>query len=290
MVSLADFWYTVLMYLNLKTDRPLRAMSIGMLALVLLVAVLSQVPVAAMGGPDASQYTTRVLEERLHDLRTEQIVRSRREEILRAQLAAFDEVDVLTDEMRAARDELLELLLDRYRAEDEIAASLRELWDAQDYAQRASKRPSRGSEHVVFDWPVEPALGVSARFDDPGYRARFGFDHRAIDIPVMQGSVVRSIADGVVEKISDQGMGFNSIVIRHGGGYSSLYGHVTEFLVEEGAEVAMGEAIAKSGGMPGTPGAGKITTGAHMHLELHKDGEPEDALKYLPPVPTVSVD
>lgn len=282
MDSVPYFWYNVLMYLHLKTDRPLRAMSIGMLVLVLFVAVLTQVPVAAMGGPDSSEYASHVLEERLHDLRTEQIVRSRREEILRTQLAAFDDVDVLTDEMRVARDELLELLLDRYRAEDEIAASLRELWDAQDYAQRASRKPSRSEKNVVFAWPVEPTLGVSAHFDDPGYRARFGFAHRAIDIPVNQDSVVRSIADGVVENISDQGMGFNSIVIRHDGGYSSLYGHVTEFLVAEGDEVSLGDPIARSGGMPGTKGAGNITTGPHVHLEMLKEGEHIDPLLKLP--------
>lgn len=267
------------MYLNLKTDRPDVLATLLASVVVSVCAWAVGVDAAPIGGEGPS-VGARAIEDRLHELRTEQIVLSRREEILRASLAALDDAEP-TDELRVTRERLLALLLDRRRAEEEIAASLRELWDAQGYAERAS-RASRSRERVTFDWPVEPALGISARFDDPGYRARFGFSHRAIDIPVAQGSVVRSVADGVVEKISDKGMGFNSIVVRHGDGYATLYGHVSEFLVQEGDEVSMGDPIARSGGTPGTPGAGAVTTGAHLHLELLKDGEHVDPLSVLP--------
>lgn len=268
------------MYLNLKTDGPFLVALCAGLAVCGACAWPLFPSVPAMGGHEPSSVSAHALESRLLDLRSDQIVRARREEILRSRLAAFDE-DEPSDEARAVRDELLELLLEGRDAEADIAASIRELWDAQGYAQRASRRP-HGAADVAFDWPVEPLLGVSARYDDPAYRVRFGFAHKAIDIPVDQGSVVRSVADGVVEKISDQGMGFNSIVIRHAGGYATLYGHVTEFLVAEGDAVSAGDAIARSGGMPGTKGAGRMTTGPHLHLELFKDGEHVDPLLYLP--------
>ena len=270
------------MYLNLKTDRPGVTLLCAAAAIVAVYAWAWSTDAGAVGGEEPSSQSAHAIEGRLLDLRTEQIVRARRQEILRAQLAALDEAEP-TDEFRAVRDELLELLLDGRRAEEEIGSSLRELWDAQGYAQRASRRP-HDNGRVEFDWPVEPALGISAHFDDAGYRARFGFPHRAIDIPVNQGSVVVSAADGVVEKISDQGYGFNSIVIRHGGGYATLYGHVSEFLVAEGDEVSMGDPIARSGGMPGTKGAGRITTGPHLHLELLHDGEHVDPLPLLPSI------
>jgi len=268
------------MYLNLKTGRPGIVVLMGVAIVGSACAWSLAYATPAMGGEEPSSMGVHALEGRMAKLRTEQIVRSRREEILRSQLAAFDEDD-MSDDMIVARDELLELLLDRRRAEEEIGASIRELWDAQGYAQRASRRP-HGSSRVTFDWPVEPVLGISAHFADDGYRARFGFAHNAIDIPVNQHSTVYSVADGVVEKISDQGMGFNSIVIRHGGGYATLYGHVTEFLVAEGDDVSMGDAIAKSGGMPGTKGAGRMTTGPHLHLEMFKDGNHIDPLPLLP--------
>lgn len=279
------------MYLNLKTRRPHLLLSILLGVIACVLAWAMSVPVAAVGGDDsaavvASPRDVRTLEQRLSDLRRGQTVSIRREEILRAQLEsvehAMDRGEADYDELRLVREDLLDLLLDRRRAEDEIASSIRELWDAQGYAQRAARRTTSRTEHVVFDWPVAPALGVSATFDDAGYRARFGFAHNAIDIPVNQGSIVHAVADGVVEKISDQGLGFSSIVIRHGDGYASMYGHVSAFLVAEGDPVSMGDPIAESGGMPGTKGAGRITTGPHLHLEILQDGAHVDPLPLLP--------
>lgn len=270
------------MYLNLKTHNPGRIAAAGLLAVGAIVFWAVHAQVGAVGGDDASTQETnvRAVEERMYDLRAEQAVLARRGEILRAQLDAL--ADVSSDEFRATRDELLALILDRKKAESEIAASFRQLWDAQGTAERASRAPSQDGRTPLFDWPVEPILGISAHFDDPGYRARFGFAHQAIDIPVNQGSTVRAAAEGVVEKISDQGLGFNSIVIRHRGGYATLYGHVSTFLVAEGDRVRMGDAIAESGGMPGTAGAGRLTTGPHLHLELLHDGTHVDPLMMLP--------
>lgn len=275
------------MYLNLTTDRPGRLVAGVALCICAVFTWGLTVSVPAVGGeePSAPQ-DVRMTEERLYDLRAEQVVRARRVEILRAQVSALneaiDDADAETAvDLRSARQELLALLLDGRKAEEEIAASLRQLWEAQGYAQRASQRSS-GIGHVDFEWPVEPALGISATFDDPGYRARFGFPHNAIDIPIDQGSVVQSAADGVVETVSDQGMGFNSIIIRHADGYATLYGHVTTFLVAEGDVVHAGDAIALSGGMPGTAGAGRITTGPHLHFEVLKDGVHVDPLPLLP--------
>ena len=282
MDSAAVLRYNVLMPLSPKTaGTDAKLMFTACAGAAFAWAAMSFVT-PAMGGEEPSAWNARAIESRVYDLRAEQVVRSRREDILRAQLAALD-AEEPTDELRATRDQLLELLLDRRRGEAEIAASYRELWDAQGYAEIASRKSaSRGHERVTFDWPVEPELGISAHYDDPAYRARFGFAHKAIDIPVAQGSVVRSVADGVVEKVTDQGLGFNSIVVRHAGGYASMYGHVSAFLASEGDEVSMGDPIALSGGTPGTAGAGKMTTGAHLHLEFFKDGEHIDPLPLLP--------
>jgi len=77
-------------------------------------------------------------------------------------------------------------------------------------------------------------------------------------------------------------MGFNSLVIRHANGMTSMFGHVQAFLVQEGDEVRGGEPVAESGGTPGTKGAGHLTTGPHLHLEFMKDGVAVDPLEYLP--------
>ena len=82
--------------------------------------------------------------------------------------------------------------------------------------------------------------------------------------------------------VNDHGLGFNSIVLKHDGGFATLYGHVSKFLVKEGDVIRSGDPIALSGGEPGTPGAGHLTTGPHLHFQLLKNGQPVDPLDYLP--------
>ena len=235
-------------------------------------------------------------EENVRDLRVQQEVLSRREEILRYQLALLEEQEStdIDDETRAfiteTKRELRALLKDKAEAERQILASLQQMWDAQGYALQASHGQRNHAEQIVLAWPVEPRLGISAHFDDNGYAARFGFEHGAIDIPTDQGTTVRAPADGVVVKVSDNGYGFNSLTIRHTGGVATLYGHVTDFLVEEGQRVRAGDAIALTGGEPGTKGAGRITTGPHLHLEVYADGVKVDPLDYMEESPYLGVE
>ncbi len=242
----------------------------------------------AMGGN--GQNTAQAVHDAETDiqrLREEQEVLSRREQILRADVEALEMAlstsnsDVLSLQLLDTRDRLLELLQDKQAAEQEILVSLHEIWEAQGVAIAAS-RTTGGTEVPYFDWPVEPTLGVSAHFHDDTYLKRFGMEHQAIDIPVLQGSVVYAAADGVIEKVSDNGLGYSSLVIAHGGGYATLYGHVSGFLVKEGQKVYAGDPVALSGGTPGTKGAGRMTTGAHLHFELILDGTHVDPLPYLP--------
>lgn len=242
----------------------------------------------AEGGPGTVQaQVIHQAEQNVSRVREEQAVLSRREEILRAQLDSLEEEQRINPdenvqrELAATRARLIALIQDQQAAEQEILASLRQIWEAQGYAIMASRQP-HGSEDITFIWPMEPDLGISAHFDDEGYERRFGMPHQAIDIPATQGSPVMAAADGIVVKAVDNGLGFNSVVIRHAGGFATLYGHVSEFFVREGDRVYAGDIIALSGGTPGTKGAGHMTTGAHLHLQFLKDGIAVDPLTYLP--------
>ncbi|MBD3330918.1 peptidoglycan DD-metalloendopeptidase family protein [Candidatus Peregrinibacteria bacterium] len=133
-----------------------------------------------------------------------------------------------------------------------------------------------------FAWPVEPIKGLSAYFRDPGYADVFGVKHNAIDIPVYQATPVRSAADGVVYAVKDNGYGYSYIIVVHSKGFSSVYGHISSILVDEGDTVPQGTILGLSGGMPGTKGAGYMTTGPHLHFELLLDGSYIDPLKHLP--------
>ena len=133
-----------------------------------------------------------------------------------------------------------------------------------------------------FVWAVSPKRGISAYFRDPSYRAYFGVGHNAIDIRASQGTPVRAVTEGVVYRAKDNGYGYSYITLVHHDGLMTNYGHVSEISVEEGQVVYAGEVIGLSGGMPGTKGAGYMTTGPHLHLEFIANGDYTDPLRYLP--------
>lgn len=135
---------------------------------------------------------------------------------------------------------------------------------------------------TFFTWPVSPSGGITAYYQDEDYHKRFKVVHKAIDVRQRQGSPIFAPANGYVYKVKDNGMGYSYIILAHRDNTMSVYGHVTEFLVGEGDLVHTGDIIGLTGGMPGTKGAGWMTTGPHLHFEVYKDGEHVNPLDYLP--------
>jgi murein DD-endopeptidase MepM/ murein hydrolase activator NlpD len=98
--------------------------------------------------------------------------------------------------------------------------------------------------------------------------------HRGMDFAGKQGTEVYAVAGGVVErakKVSGYG---NVVEIRHPDGYTTLYGHNQENLVEEGDVVSKGQLIALLGN------TGR-SSGPHVHFEVHKDGKILDPRRYI---------
>ncbi len=132
-----------------------------------------------------------------------------------------------------------------------------------------------------FSWPVYGV--VSAGFMNSDYKKFFGVPHYGMDIVVGQGTRVSSAAEGVVFLVRDGGeTGYSYILVGHRGGYATLYGHISQALVKAGDEVTAGQAIALSGGTPGTHGAGPMTTAAHLHFEVIQAGVNVDPKTVLP--------
>ena len=65
------------------------------------------------------------------------------------------------------------------------------------------------------------------------------------------------------------------IIVDHGAGLRTVYGHLSQLLVESGEPVARGELI-------GRVGSTGLSTGPHLHFEVRQDGELRNPLTYLP--------
>lgn len=98
--------------------------------------------------------------------------------------------------------------------------------------------------------------------------------HKGLDIAVAYGSPVKCAASGKVIFAGVKGGYGNCVIVEHGNGLATLYGHLSEVLVETNDRVKVGQIIAKSGN------TGR-STGPHLHYEVHKNNQPVNPRLFL---------
>lgn len=121
---------------------------------------------------------------------------------------------------------------------------------------------------------VYPTGGrITATFGEHGRRWFRGV-HTGIDFRVNVGTPVRAIKRGTVIYAAWHGSYGRKIMIRHPDGVVSLYAHLSRINVKVGDTVKAGQRIGRSGR------SGNVT-GPHLHLEIHRNGEPINPMSYL---------
>jgi len=119
-----------------------------------------------------------------------------------------------------------------------------------------------------FSWPVTGT--ITSPF---GWRSNpFGGSpefHQGLDIAAPSGTTVTAAAGGTVIMAQWYGGYGNYILIDHGGGYSTGYGHLSAIYVSNGQSVSRGQAI-------GAVGSTGQSTGPHLHFEVRINGKPVD--------------
>lgn len=99
--------------------------------------------------------------------------------------------------------------------------------------------------------------------------------HAGIDFTAPIGTEIYATGNGVVAKTEYNGRGYgNNVVIQHGYGYSTLYGHMSRFAVRPGQRVKRGDVI----GYVGNTGS---STGPHVHYEVIKNGKKIDPINFF---------
>jgi murein DD-endopeptidase MepM/ murein hydrolase activator NlpD len=124
-------------------------------------------------------------------------------------------------------------------------------------------------------WPVEgePTDGFGVRGNPfGGSSAEF---HPGQDIAAPRGTVVTAAADGTVIKADWQNGYGQIVIIDHGNGLTSRYGHLSKIEVTAGQQLKRGEEL----GLVGSTGR---STGPHLHYEIRIDDVPVSPLHYLP--------
>lgn len=127
----------------------------------------------------------------------------------------------------------------------------------------------------VMQWPAGNNYTISSYF---GYRIHPIYKvnklHTGIDIPMDYGERVTAAQSGVIKYANWLGSYGKMVMIDHGGGYFTLYAHLSSIDVSVGQQVNRGETV----GRCGSTGA---STGPHLHFEVRENGEYVDPLNYV---------
>jgi murein DD-endopeptidase MepM/ murein hydrolase activator NlpD len=122
-------------------------------------------------------------------------------------------------------------------------------------------------------WPVIGHLtGTFGERMDP-FSGEGAF-HTGVDISSQYGDEVRVTADGIVIEANDRAGYGRLVVVDHGYGVTTWYGHLSSFSVLIGEQLKRGDSI-------GNVGVSGRTTGPHVHYEVRINGAPVNPMRYL---------
>ena len=162
----------------------------------------------------------------------------------------------------------------------QISAMLKERQAARAAAAAAAAQSAgQGSSYTWVQGTGQLGWPVSGEITSPyGYRVHpiWGTTiyHSGIDIGVDEGTPVHAADSGVIVWSGWMGGYGYAVVIDHGNGLSTLYGHNSELAVDEGQSVSKGQVVAYAGSTGNS-------TGPHVHFEVRENGDPVDPMGYL---------
>ena len=179
------------------------------------------------------------------DLDTRHLITESHNNLIREMHEQVEELEVASVNQQSTMEALLQILKDR---ENLLACT-------------PSIRPTDGWTSSKFGYRKSPFSG----------KREF---HKGIDIACNRGTEICATADGVVSFAGRRGLFGNMVIIDHGHGFVTRYGHTNKILIKRGANVKKGDIIA-------TVGNTGRSTGPHLHYEVLLNGIPVNPVKYM---------
>jgi murein DD-endopeptidase MepM/ murein hydrolase activator NlpD len=149
----------------------------------------------------------------------------------------------------------------------------RELAAQREAARRAAGIVGTESAPGVLSWPVSGTITSPFGYRQNPFGGAPDF-HPGLDIAAPMGTTVTAAASGTIISAGWYGGYGNYILIDHGGGMATGYGHLSQIFVSNGQQVQKGQAI-------GAVGSTGRSTGPHLHFEVRLNGKPTDPAAYL---------
>ena len=188
-------------------------------------------------------------------------------------------------EMEQQKEIKLVMSLDRFELEESVVNTLDNIerrMSFQDKSYGQLNEFIKNKEQLLACTPaIQPvsnsdlkrvASGYGYRIDPIYKTPRF---HAGLDFTAPQGTPIYATANGVAKIAGNSGNGYgNHVVISHGYGYETLYGHMYRVKVKVGERVSRGEVI----GYVGSTGK---STGPHCHYEVHKNNQRIDPVYFF---------
>ena len=204
------------------------------------------------------------------------ITENEKNRIKKLYLNEESESNPLSQMMLSALDRLKKLQSGEIKLDDEETDEM-----SDDELKKELDKLSDKKENEKFISPIESFV-VTSKF---GVK-RKGIDkstkpHPGTDLRSPSGSKLKAIEDGVVidAKIRDNSCG-GTLYIDHQNGFKSRFCHLKDIKVKKGDKVIKGQVVGLTGGGANDIGRG-LSTGAHLHFELYKDGTLIDPEKYI---------
>jgi murein DD-endopeptidase MepM/ murein hydrolase activator NlpD len=154
-----------------------------------------------------------------------------------------------------------------------IVERQREVEAQREAARRAAGIVGTTSAPGVLSWPVSGTITSPYGYRQNPFGGAPDF-HPGLDIAAPMGTTVTAAAAGTVISAGWYGGYGNYILIDHGGGMATGYGHLSQIFVSNGQQVQKGQAI-------GAVGSTGHSTGPHLHFEVRLHGKTTDPAAYL---------